>query len=317
MAMKQERQPSLFIRNFKQISVFIIKLCVVMGVLFGLFCMISPQYLYSYNASLIDKIDRLEAIDEPKIVLVGNSNLAFGINSEEIEEAFGMPVVNLGLNSELGNPFLEEMSKLNVNEGDIYILCHTDYADDDTIGVPSVWVTIEDHFHLWKILRPKDIFPMMKGFPTYVKGCINVWAEERGNRSGDNAYNRVAFNEYGDVAYERKEPREEISGKGVVPEISEAAVKRINELNQYMEDRGATLLIAGFPIMVGEDMPPKEEYVRFQQQLENVMDATVISDYMDYMIEPQFFYDTRYHLIDDGVEIRTQQLISDLNDYLE
>ena len=149
--MKQEQQPSLFIHNFKQISVFIIKLCAVMGVLFGLFCMISPQYLYSYNASLIDKIDRLEAINEPKIVLVGNSNLAFGINSEEIEDSFGMPVANLGLNSELGNPFLEEMSKLNVNEGDIYILCHTDYADDDTIGVPSVWVTIEDHFHLWKI----------------------------------------------------------------------------------------------------------------------------------------------------------------------
>ena len=316
--MKQEQQPSLFIRNFKQISVFIIKLCVVMGVLFALFCMISPQYLYSYNASLIDKIDRLEAINEPKIVLVGNSNLAFGINSEEIEEAFGMPVVNLGLNSELGNPFLEEMAKLNVNEGDIYILCHTNYADDDTIGVPSVWVTLEDHFHLWKILRGKDVIPMLQGFPTYVKGCMELWEEERGNRSGENAYNRVAFNEYGDVAYERKEPKKEIDIREVkVPEIADITADRINELNQYMEDRGATLLIAGYPIMVGEGTPPEEEYVNFQKQLEDAMDAEVISDFTDYMIEYRYFYDTIYHLTDEGVEIRTRQLISDLNTYLE
>ena len=317
MEMKQERQSNLFIHNFKKISVFIIKLCAVMGVLFTLFCMISPQYLYSYNASLIDKIDRLEAINEPKIVLVGNSNLAFGINSVEIEEAFGMPVVNLGLNSVLGNPFLEEMAKLNVNEGDIYILCHTDYSDDDTIGVYCAWLTLEDHFYLWKILRSKDVIPMLQGFPIYVKRCLELWEEERGNRCGENAYNRLAFNEYGDVAYERKEPKKEIDIREVkVPEIADTTAERINELNQYMEDRGATLLIAGYPIMVGEGTPPEEEYIKFQKQLEDAMDAEVISDFTDYMIDYEYFYDTVYHLIDDGVEIRTRQLINDLNDYL-
>lgn len=316
MVMRREQQSSLFIHNFKPIIVFTIKFCVVIGILIGLFCVVSPQYLYSYNAAIIDKIERLEEINEPKIVLVGNSNLAFGIDSEEIEKAFGMPVVNLGLNAELGNPFLEEMAKLNVNEGDIYILCHTDYADDDTIGVSMAWTTIEDHFGLWRILRRKDIFPMLKGFPTYAKRCMVIWAEENGNHSGESAYARKAFNKYGDVVYERTEPMEEIGGSVEIPELSEVTVKRINKLNKYMEDRGATLLIAGYPIMVGEDTPSKEEYDRFQQQLQDSMDAAVISDYTEYMMENKYFYDSVYHLTDEGVQIRTQQLINDLDNYL-
>lgn len=41
---------------------------------------ISPQYFYGYDASIIDKVNRAESISEPKIILVGNSNLAYGIN---------------------------------------------------------------------------------------------------------------------------------------------------------------------------------------------------------------------------------------------
>lgn len=48
--------------------------------------------------------------------------MAFGFQSEQIEEAFGLPVVNLGLHGGLGNAFHEEMAKINVCEGDIYYL---------------------------------------------------------------------------------------------------------------------------------------------------------------------------------------------------
>ena len=50
-------------------------------------------------------------IEEPKIILIGNSNLAFGIDSEKIENSVGMPVVNLGLHGSLGNEFHESMAK--------------------------------------------------------------------------------------------------------------------------------------------------------------------------------------------------------------
>ena len=45
--------------------------------------------------------------------------MEFGFNSEEIEEAMGMPVVNMGLHGGMGNAFHEEMGKLNVQPGRI------------------------------------------------------------------------------------------------------------------------------------------------------------------------------------------------------
>ena len=63
-------------------------------ILFDVF-VIGSQFNHSYQASLIDKIARLESINEPKIILVGDSNVAFGFDSALIEQKIGMPVVNM------------------------------------------------------------------------------------------------------------------------------------------------------------------------------------------------------------------------------
>lgn len=155
--------------NFKIKIIFFCK-AIFMFTLVNLFCfkMIMPQYSGGYNAALIDKVERLRSIDGPKIVLIGDSNLAFGIDSKKIEEALDMPVVNMGLHAGLGLAFHEEMAKLNVCKGDIYIICHSSYTDSGGIADKVLaWNTIENHFGLWKILRARDIYPMIKAYPIY------------------------------------------------------------------------------------------------------------------------------------------------------
>ena len=133
-----------------------------------------PQYNKGALASLIDKTNRLESIGEPKVVLIGNSNLTFGMDSKRLSEAIGMPVVNMGLHGGLGNAFHEEMAKLNVCSGDIYIICHTDYADDDSIGNEQlVWTAIENNFFLWRLIRTKDYIDMLYAFPSYFKSSFS------------------------------------------------------------------------------------------------------------------------------------------------
>ena len=78
---------------------------------------IGRQYNDNYDAALVDKVERLKSITEPKIILVGDSNVAFGINSKKIEEELGMPVVNLGLHGALGNAFHEQIAKLDIGGG--------------------------------------------------------------------------------------------------------------------------------------------------------------------------------------------------------
>lgn len=299
--------------NSKRNMAFLLKLVAALCLLAGYIYHVLPQYENSYNASLIDKVERLESIDGPKIVLLGHSSLAFGIDSERIEEAFGMPVVNMGLHGGNGNAFHEEMAKYNVEQGDIYIICHSDYDDDNVIqDAMTAWSSIENHLNLWKILRVNDIGTMAKAFPIYLKHCLGYHSAGTGNQDPGGLYARSAFNEYGDVALLREGNQYTFEGEVVPPGIGDAAVDRINELNGYLTKRGATLLVAGYPIGNGNVTAEAAEFEAFQEQLADRLDCPVISNYADYMFDYRYFYDTNLHLNTEGVALRTGQLISDI-----
>lgn len=287
--------------------------------LFGvLFYNISQQYTESYCAALRDKIDYLESIEEAKIVILGDSNVAFGINSEMIEEELGMPVVNMGLHANLGNAFHEQMAKINVKEGDIYVICHEDYADTDVISDPVLaWTAIENKYKYYKVLRKKDIWPMMKAYPTYLKKCIKRITKNEINPEVGKLYSRGAFNAYGDVEYPRDENNYEFTEIVKPSHINDITVSRINELYEWLYKRGATLVIAGYPIGKGDLTVSVEEFEKFQEGLEKRMNCEVISDYKDYMFDYSYFYDTHLHLTDAGTELRTKQLISDLRKWMQ
>lgn len=299
--------------NSKRNMVFLLKLVAALCLLAGYIYHVLPQYENGYNASLIDKVERLESIDGPKIVLLGHSSLAFGIDSERIEEAFGMPVVNMGLHGGNGNAFHEEMAKYNVAQGDIYIICHSDYDDDNVIqDAMTAWSSIENHLNLWKILRVNDIGTMAKAFPIYLKHCLGYHSAGTGNQDPGGLYARSAFNEYGDVALLREGNQYTFEGEVVPPGIGDAAVDRINELNGYLTKLGATLLVAGYPIGNGNVTAEAAEFEAFQEQLADRLDCPVISNYADYMFDYRYFYDTNLHLNTEGVALRTGQLISDI-----
>lgn len=305
----------ILLKKLLIISLFVLVLIVLrVGYVF---CVILPQYSQSYIASLIDKAERLQKFNEPMIVLIGNSNVAFGFQSELIEEKFDMPVVNMGLHGGLGNAFHERMALQNIHEGDIYIICHSDYSDDDTIMEPDLaWQAIENHWNLYQLLRIKDIPIMLGSYLSYEKKAFDLWKREAGNRSLDNCYSRNAFNIYGDNVFPRKKSEYEFSeGDIVVSEISQTTVKRINKLNAYLTERGAILLVAGYPIADGEYTPKAEEYEVFQKRLAEKLDCPIISNFSDYMFSYDLFYDTILHLTDEGAYQRTIQLIEDLKKY--
>lgn len=306
------------ISSFKENVIFILKAIAMFLIVSALCLHIMPQYLGGYQASLIDKVNLLRTVKGPKIVLIGNSNLAFGIKSEMLESAFGKPVINMGLHGGLGNAFHEEMAKINISEGDIYIIAPSGLGSSLEIGDKMLgWSTIEDHLPLWGLLNVRDIFPMYKAYPVYLKRCINLYAEGTGNQLPGGCYSRDAFNKYGDIETIRTfsnytfEP-----GIVKVPEFSDNGVKRINALDEYLKKRGAVLLVAGYPIGSGEYTPEKKEYQDYQKKLEASLSCPVISDYTDYMLDYKYFYNTELHLTDAGAVVRTVQLIRDLGDYM-
>lgn len=304
----------------KKKAVFLIK-CLVMLALIVLFCfvIVMPQYLLNYQASLIDKNERLCSLDEAKIVLVGNSNWAFGVDSQKLEEAMGMPVVNMGMHGGIGNPFNEQAAVQNIHEGDIVIISYSNFADGDIIKNPELaWITIENHPALWKYIRLKDWSSMIKAYPTYLKDCLDLWSQGIGNMDSGTEYSRLQFNEYGDNIYDR--PALVISDEELaeahIPEIGDETIDRLNKLNQTLQEKGATLLVTPYPTPVTSYTPPVEEYVAFSDQIEERLDFPLIGRYEDYRMDKNLFYNTYLHLNNEGKQLRTQMLIDDLQEYL-
>lgn len=223
----------------------------------------------------------------------------------------------MGLHGSLGNVFHEEMARLNVCEGDIYIICHTGYADDNLLGDKAlVWSTIENHIELWSILRIQDIWPMIKAYPVYLKKCLELFVSGRGNELPGGCYSRDAFNEYGDIGLKRVSSEYTFESPVLPPEVNDTVINRLNELSEWLSEKKATLLVAGYPIGKGPLTAPEEDFDKAYNELTERLKCPVISDYQDYMFDYSFFFNTNLHLTTEGAALRTQQLIEDLNQWM-
>lgn len=300
----------------KKVSIMLLILMLVFGsYTICCFKFILPQYTNNYCASIFDKINRLESINEPKIILVGNSNLAFGIQSDLIERELKMPVVNLGFHGGAGNEFNERIAEININADDIVIVCHTDYADysyDDTIPDGRVyWITIENHKELWGLVPTRYLPKLLKTLPNYLKNATIRYIANSGGV--DDGYGRLDFNKYGDNISERKMNKIIFSESTISePRVSDRCTQRLNKLNERVKAKGASLLVAAYPIPYGEFSPEPQKYEDFQNELEELLDFPIISSFSDYFMDYKYFYDTEHHLTNEGAYIRTKLLIDDL-----
>ena len=282
---------------------------------------IAPQYSHGYNASFIDKMNRLERINEPKIVLCSNSNLAFGIQFELIEKELEMPVVNLGLHGGLGNAFNERMALFNLNEGDIVVISHLEYYDDDKISDPELaLITVENYFHYWKIFRMKDMPRIIFTIPRYTVKCTvkclkRFFLNEDKIPSNPTCYARSAFNEYGDNVFPRNIEAGESAPYIRHPRVNNTCMNRINKFYKYCKSRGIDLVISGAPILCGIEGFDKNEYIQFQNKVEELSECPVISDFTDYIFDKKYFYAGALHMTNEGAKLRTEQLINDLRNY--
>ena len=163
-----------------------------------------PIFSTSYTASIFDKYERLCEINEPKIVLIAGSNFAFGINSQIIQEAFHMPVVNLGLQASWGmNPMLN-ITKDHINEGDIIILGFEYHLyNSPDANYELIVNTLESNINFYRqIVDINNIFPLTASYVQYF--CNNFYDITNENtHSYVGPYSRDSFNEYGDNNYDR------------------------------------------------------------------------------------------------------------------
>lgn len=288
---------------------------VLCAVLLAALCL--PQYTGLFNAALLDKHQRLASVQGPKIVLLGDSTLAFGVDSAALETATGLPVVNMGLHQGLGFPFYADITKTHIGPGDIVIACFASYsAYNAGLGDPLLaWVTLENHVALWRHVRPAYYPALLRTLPTYTRRALNLLLDGKGNQTPtDTYYVRTALNAYGDVALPRPANivNEQENPVGFIPgPMDPALLAELNDYHTYVQSKGATLYFACAPIY-GPDV--SEDTLRtldaLEEQLRADLRCPVLLRYADSLYDASLFYDTKLHLNDAGIARRTGELIA-------
>lgn len=304
-----------FIRNL------IIFICCVVVAFLAVFIPIQclpPQFSDTFDAAAIDKYDLLMKTESPKIILVSGSNFAFGMNSEELSQAFSMPVVNLGLHAGIKPHFTVKMAEQNIGEGDI-ILVGFEYEQygKREIDVPTAMETIENYPRMWKLVSPADYFLIFKGYLSEY-GFIKIDRYQNGYEPTTGAYARNAFDEYGDNDYPRTENIRTSYEQDVEIDdnnITDSMIRELNHLNKIATKNGAKVYLTYPSIDQAVILTNEDEWEKFDKKLQENLDFPIISKMRDYIFDSQYFYDTDYHLTMDGREIRTKQLISDMEEF--
>lgn len=282
-----------------------------------IFVIILPQYKYDMNASILDKIDRAESTHEPQLLLVGDSNLVFGIDSAEIEKELGIPVVNMGLHAGLGNEFLLKIAEFYAEPGDTVVVSLVRYnIGEETSNEELTWITLENRFKLYRFIAPKDNYRMFKAFPSYLRDAITLWLTGKGNIKEETGYSRSYFNEFGDSEFTRPDPINYFEDSEGIPELTDEFVEYFNDLCRELNEKGIKVVVAGFPIYVCDTTPDKEEFAAFEQELREKLDCEVISDFTEYYMDKELFWDSKFHLNDRGVPVRTALLINDIRTWM-
>ena len=303
----------------------LLALLLPLGFFFGLTASLPQTYHETFVAELSNKFDRLCSIDEPKVVVVGGSSVAFGIDSEAMERELGMPVVNFGLYATLGTKLMLDLSRANIGEGDVVIL--TPEMDAQTLSLyfnaETTWQALDSDRSMFGYVASEDRASLVGAFYDYSITKLR-YRMEGVTLSPAGVYRADSFNAYGDIIYPRPYnimyestgiAYDSTNRISLTPDIVDPDfISYVNEYIAFCKDRGASVYFAFCPMNRASlaDGTTEDSLVAFYDFLQRSLDCTLLNSPADTAYEENYFYDTNFHLNDAGVTLHTKELLTAL-----
>lgn len=263
-----------------------------------------------------DKHQRLSALGSPKIVLVGGSNLPFGIKSQMIEDVTGMPVVNMGLHAGLGMNFILSEVEKDIHEGDIVIvsleyhhfLSRSMFNGEDVLAALLFDVNRDCIQYVkpgqWLALTPNLCLYSSKKIINFSSKTVDDFEELFTRDSFDIHGDEVAH--YGLASTVHSGDKPALNGP-----VYRKAIRRLACFRDYVQSKGADFIHVACPY-------PERQFEMDQTVIGEIIDA-VDSAGMKYQIPPEacvfpdsLMFNSFFHLSGKGAEMRTEQLIRSL-----
>lgn len=298
-------------KNFLiSISVFII---IITSVYFLVSKIVEPKKSVSndYLAAIIDKHNRLSQINRPKIIFAGGSNLAFGLNSEEIQKEFSVPVVNLGLNASLGLDFILSELEHTIKSNDVVFLSIEYFLTslgnyEFKINAKKQYNEASEYFDI--DLRDALLIHLDKtrlNIQTY-----NNAKSEINRKKEVQIYSRNSFNKYGDaIVHLDMTPPIKLVDRSVILYEYWEGINRLNEFYNYAKSKNVAVYFIYPNYPTSEYVKNKLAISKLSVDLEINLQMEILNTPTDFVYPDSLFFDTIYHLNKKGREMRTNKLI--------
>ena len=281
-------------------------------------CVPKQVFYEAYQSFIQDKFKSLLNTDKPKIILVGGSNLAFGIDNDLLAAGTEYEVVNLGLHAGFGQLFVCELSKANINPGDIVILsCEHYWPNDgafDSFGSDLVMSGIDDEISMYKYI-PKNKWKSVIGYlPEFAK------KKNEAMRKGvekSKIFSRDSFSP-DTLNYIADRPEciiniDEVRGSQDAADIiSEKSIKYLKKYKEYVEQQGASVYFADTPILDISLNCDVSKFEKLHNMEESMIGIPYITNQRDYLFSTEYIFDSINHCNNAGQRLRTELLIRDI-----
>lgn len=277
-----------------------------------------------YLAVVGSKVALLENTPAPRIVFVGGSNLAFGLDSALVEEELGKRVVNMGMGFNMGLRFMLDLIEPRLRDDDLVVLV-PEYnlffglldGDERLLDVLELYPPGLQYVH-----SRQQMFNMARNLPDHVRLKFTRMLQTLGRTAPEDCvYCPRAFNEKGDnVAHLNLESRD-VSDMPFLRSahrgVDDEAIEVVNDFARRAGKRGARVVLI-FPCL------PDVHYERRRKAIEDLyatmgrkLTVPMLSSPRDHVYPVGDFYDWVYHLNRRGRALRTARVVEQLRPVVE
>jgi len=286
-----------------------------------------------YAEATVLKHERLDSIEGPKIVLVGGSNLAFGIDTLQMQTETGCPVMNMGMNGYFGVRYMLEEVRPSLRAGDtVVIALEYDSFFKSVDGTASnLALIVKANPEAFAYLSPRQQLAVLGAMPYVAQEKLlrlirGVAFGLRDSVSSDDdepatleemtmeIETLAGFNAEGDLVSHLgvEWPYEREQGIDPATPVDPEIVSLLAAYAADMEERGVRVMISYTPLL-------RSFYDEHRQGIDNVhrllteAGLTVPAAPSAYVYDESFFFDTVFHVNAEGRRVRSSQLAADIN----
>lgn len=291
-------------RFISQAFLFGILILVLHGIGLILTPMDKDYYIYEYR----HKVEMLDTVSSPRLIFVGGSNLAFGLESNLIEDSLKLNVINYGLHAGIGLKYMLDDIDKYLKRGDIVAIVpeYSHFYGCINGESPTLCEAfIANNYRSAIKLNFRQWINIICGTSKYLKAQVLF---KINNNKDPRVYLSSNFNSKGDeirhYEFERLENIKPIE----LNEMDEQAINYTAEvINSWKNREIHTILLPPTTIQSNYELNADkiDELYSYMQAIGHPFAVPACS----HVVPDSCGYDTPYHLTKSGADIFTQSLI--------